>query len=555
MTGCCCSCYFPLAPPDLLVTNTNCECSYCPICCDVCISVHRSPYQLNLQLAADLTTTMYGAYGPDQPYPFYQQQYRSQPQLRQAQPRTLQKKPSAWMSTPEVNVAQVNPAWTQEQSWQPSNQMVASQTGILKECWSSKNVVPTSISCDNVAERLHKVLCRADVGDDNENNLEALTRELSLDDTQPTSTTRGITSKQGKQTEDRSKGLFSAQKAWMYANSRLPPYIPPFKAYLETWQLFLRAANASVAAYNGPGSGERKDYVQADSRQGTKAMVLKSITMDDKKLIVIAIRGSQWNCRDWAVNFDSEPSPPDGFLDDSGNACHAGFLQVARSMVVPVANRLRELLEQAPNRLEGTSLLFTGHSAGGAVASLLYMHMFSKKSSNPLSVFDGIFKRIHCVTFGVPPISLLPLQKPNNQRYKKNLFISFVNEGDPIVRADRRYMKSLVRLYATSAPKKSVTPGLRQKMSRQVLKGQTAPSKAKAHAPIWEIPDATLSNAGRIVVLRETPGKSDKVEAVSSSDGELRGLVFGDPMMHHMDVYQRRINAIGIDIFSGDAMR
>lgn len=416
-------------------------------------------------------------------------------------------------------------------------------------------MAPTSVSYDDVAEKLHEVLRRADIGDDNENNVEALSRELSLEDTQPTSTTRGLSSKSSKHTEDRSKGLFSAQKAWMYANSRLPPYIPPFKAYLETWQLFLRAANASVAAYNGPVSGERKDYVQADSRQGTKAMVLKSITMDDKKLIVIAIRGSQWNCRDWAVNFDSEPSPPDGFLDDSGNACHTGFLQVARSMVVPVANRLRELLEQAPNRLEGTSLLFTGHSAGGAVASLLYMHMFSKKSNNPLSVFDGIFKRIHCVTFGVPPVSLLPLQKPNEHKYKKNLFISFVNEGDPIVRADKSYLKSLVRLFAASAPKNSATPGLRQKVSRQVLRAHNTSSKAKAHAPIWEVPDATLSNAGRIVVLREVPGKSSKVEAVSCSDGELRGLVFGDPVMHHMDVYQRRVSAIGIDIFSGDAMR
>jgi hypothetical protein len=224
-------------------------------------------------------------------------------------------------------------------------------------------------------------------------------------------------------------------------------------------------------------------------------------------------------------------------------------------MVVPVANRLRELLEQAPNRVEGTSLLFTGHSAGGAVASLLYAHMFSKKSSNPLSVFDGIFKRIHCITFGVPPISLLPLQKPHNQRYKKNLFISFVNEGDPIVRADFVYMKSLVRLYAASAPKISVTGGLRHKVSRQILKGQTAASKPAVHAPLWDVPDATLSNAGRIVVLREVPGKSNKVEAVSGSDEELRGLVFGDPVMHHMDVYQRRISAIGFDIFRGEPIR
>lgn len=520
----------------LLTSNIYSEGIEYPICCDVYTCVPYSPFPSNLQIAALPLPIMYGAYQQPQLYPFYQQQYQSQPHLGQAHPRTLRKKASALLSTPEVNVAAANRPRMQEQGWQYPNGLAPPQYGSNEGYLSSSSLVPKPAPAvyDDVAETLHEVLGRADVGDDTENNLEALTKELSLQDNQHTASSRGV-SKSHRQTEDRSKGLFSAQKAWMYANSRLPPHVKPFKAYVETWQLFLRAASASVAAYNRPGLGERKDHVQADSHKGTKAMVLKTITMDDKKLIVIAIRGSQWNCRDWAVNFDSEPSPPDGFLDDSGNACHSGFLQVARSMVMPVANRLRELLEQAPNRVEGTSLLFTGHSAGGAVASLLYMHMFSKKSSNPLSVFDGIFKRVHCITFGVPPVSLLPLRKPDEQRYRKYLFVSFINEGDPIVRADFAYMKSLVRLYGSSAPKVSTSHKLKQKVSRQVLKGQAASSKPPVYAPIWEVPDATLSNAGRIVVLREVPGTTNKVEAVSWSDQELRGLVFGDPVMHHSE--------------------
>ncbi len=52
-------------------------------------------------------------------------------------------------------------------------------------------------------------------------------------------------------------------------------------------------------------------------------------------------------------------------------------------MVKPVAQRLRQLLEEDPSRAS-SSLLITGHSAGGAVASLLYMHSTQAPLHPPL---------------------------------------------------------------------------------------------------------------------------------------------------------------------------
>jgi len=46
---------------------------------------------------------------------------------------------------------------------------------------------------------------------------------------------------------------------------------------------------------------------------GTKAMVIKSVPMDDMNTIVFAIRGSQ-TFMDWAVNLNSAPATPEGFL-------------------------------------------------------------------------------------------------------------------------------------------------------------------------------------------------------------------------------------------------
>ena len=136
-------------------------------------------------------------------------------------------------------------------------------------------------------------------------------------------------------------------------------------------------------------------------------MVIKSVPIDDMNVVIFAIRGSQ-TFMDWAVNLNSAPVSPSGFLvsfpalrdgrhglreltnekDDPGNLCHSGFLSVARKMIKPVAARLRSLLEEDPSRTS-SSLLMTGHSAGGAIASLLYAHLFAEAVSSELSILAG----------------------------------------------------------------------------------------------------------------------------------------------------------------------
>ena len=57
-------------------------------------------------------------------------------------------------------------------------------------------------------------------------------------------------------------------------------------------------------------------------------------------------------------------------------------------MVKPVAARLRSLLDEDPGR-STCSLLMTGHSAGGAVASLLYAHMLAQNTKSELNILTG----------------------------------------------------------------------------------------------------------------------------------------------------------------------
>lgn len=371
------------------------------------------------------------------------------------------------------------------------------------------------------------------------------------------------------------KGANYFSKVWLYSNSRLPPHLPPFKVYMPTYPLLCLAATYSERVYTppGPNSVETETHVPSDWRSGTKAMVLKSVPVEDLNTIVFAIRGSQ-TFMDWAVNYNSDPHSPKRFLDDSSNLCHAGFLYVAKKMIKPVADRLRVLLQENPAR-SNCSLLITGHSAGGAVAALLYAHMMSTKVESDLNYLTGFFKRVHCITFGAPPVSIYPLQKPSDKRHRKSLFYSFINEGDPVPRADKGVVRSLLKLYASSAPSLSTASTLTSAMASKLNLSSPlppsatsrftsriklprlskapkiplpVPSIAPSTAPSWPIPQCSLVPAGRLIVLRPKPQSrnEDDVEAVTVDEELLKNVVYGDPLKHQMRVYRLRIENVAV---------
>ena len=109
------------------------------------------------------------------------------------------------------------------------------------------------------------------------------------------------------------EGINYFAKANLYANSRLPPSLPALRLYLPAYPLICLAAQYSQKVYVKPTGKEVEAHVGADWRTGTKAMVIKSVPLDDMSAVVFAIRGSQ-TFMDWAVNLQSAPSSPVGFL-------------------------------------------------------------------------------------------------------------------------------------------------------------------------------------------------------------------------------------------------
>ncbi|KAL4893002.1 Alpha/Beta hydrolase protein [Aspergillus ambiguus] len=321
-------------------------------------------------------------------------------------------------------------------------------------------------------------------------------------------------------------GFFS--KVYLYQNARLPPYLPPLQIHPQTYTLIHLAAQHSLDVYSKPAAADAA-YITPKTRHGTKATLIKTHAIDDIHTIIISIRGTQ-TFRDWTVNMRTSPRSPSNFLDDPLNLVHAGFLSVAQKMTASVAARLRTLLTESPSRAS-YSLLFTGHSAGGAVAALLYAHMRSTTSHSDLTHLHGFFRRVHCVTFGAPPITLRPLYAAGA---RDAIFFSFVNEGDPVPRADKGYVTSLMNLYVAPAPAPASAAGPTRREARLRLRGRPV---------VWRVPAATLSVAGLVVVLRH--GQFG-MEACVTSDTTLRQVVFGDPLMHMMDLYARRIYELAL---------
>jgi hypothetical protein len=276
-------------------------------------------------------------------------------------------------------------------------------------------------------------------------------------------------------------------------------------------------------------------------------MVIKSLASDDLRSIVLAIRGTQ-SFRDWAVNMKTLPTSPRDFLDDPYNLCHAGFLAVAQKMVPSVAAYLRDLLAENPNRAS-YSLIITGHSAGGAVASLLYCHLLSMKVSSKLRHLASFFKSAHCVTFGALPVAVRPLFPRKSVVTFDSMFYAFVNEGDPVPRAEKPYVTSLLNLYMQPA-------------SFYLGTSRTYPFVRKKNKPaVWRVPPPTLSLAGNVVLLRkqcpdplstqsksssfdgkETVKEKAEIEACQVPHEILNEVIFGDPLKHMMGLYAERID-------------
>jgi len=118
---------------------------------------------------------------------------------------------------------------------------------------------------------------------------------------------------------------------------------------------------------------------------------------------------------------------------------HRGFAQCARTLIPIFAQQISSLL--ANGYAGDIELVMTGHSAGAAVATLIYAHLLTNMHKYPM--LSDAKLRLSCITFGGPPIFGSPVTQTlaarEAQLPRRGLLLAIVTEGDIIPRMDAAY--------------------------------------------------------------------------------------------------------------------
>ncbi|KAI9167959.1 sugar transporter [Paramyrothecium foliicola] len=272
-----------------------------------------------------------------------------------------------------------------------------------------------------------------------------------------------------------------------------------------TWDLSRRrlvnlAALGATRVYAKPGSQDllSNDFnvigeplkIAADRLTGSaKATTIEHYaprrpSVGSRHILVVAIRGTVTK-HDWMINLNDGLGEPiaDPFMgcDENNNlySAHSGFLACAKAMNASVMDHIYNHV-YATNFESGIELnsrpmlLFTGHSAGGAVAAMLYAHFtrcdFPSEDRAKSRVLKNAFSSVNCITFGAPPVTTRPLLPPRPD----SICISIVNDGDPVPRADNKYIPALLRLFCGPMPEAKTS---------------------------YALPPRVLLNAGQVIVV------------------------------------------------------
>ncbi|KAI8667018.1 Lipase-3 domain-containing protein [Fusarium sp. Ph1] len=324
----------------------------------------------------------------------------------------------------------------------------------------------------------------------------------------------------------------------------------------------------------------RKDHVLKHSLTGTvkalKSTVVEPVakpSLGDHLLpaLVIAVRGSA-SKMDHIVNANSRPQAtekfitPD-FLDEPDLMAHSGFLNSSRALDDIVSERIKTYIENTKNTNgQRPHVLFTGHSAGGAVAALFYLRYISDKA------FDES-TRFSCVTFGAPPCVSAPVDISRYRRTGATLCLNIINEFDVVSRADKPYILSLVELSRAVVRKVPHLPAPNMKNNpTETGRGMTVKDEIESLSPIssqstglekelintttniWTLPEPSYHHVGprTVFVMRLHEGEMS-LRAVQVPPAEFQTLLFCRTAVHGKARYGERVEMLEIGRFNGRA--
>ncbi|KAI9779635.1 MAG: hypothetical protein M1839_007300 [Geoglossum umbratile] len=301
-------------------------------------------------------------------------------------------------------------------------------------------------------------------------------------------------------------------------------------------------------------------------------------------MLVVAVRGMKSKV-DMMVNSNSKGKSAMGLFEEHAGGskltsvdeveAHAGFLMGAESLMPQIYKVLEKLVRDKNVK----HVLFTGHSAGGSVASLLWLKLLCLGAKNyPTLYFSTITFGAAAVIRPADTISKIP------RNANRGMQLLFVNEFDIVSRVDAKYVVSLVDLYRSIYGLPPI-----QKVGEENSKQDSTPSIASAVVPNvgletgaglmdgelmengnWRLPEPEYWHLQTIVVLKlslkDISADSDENDAEEDTAGvrssvaltavkvtleEFAKLLFCRISVHHRIHYRERVEMISQGTFNG----
>ncbi len=251
--------------------------------------------------------------------------------------------------------------------------------------------------------------------------------------------------------------------------------------------------------------------------------------------------------------------------DRSQILAHKGFLNAARALKDQITTRLMSFV--ASGSMDGDlDIIFTGHSAGGAVAMLLYAHFLTNAFE---SILASRSIHLNLITFGAPPIfsrpidSMLALLPDVIPVIGKGVQLALTTEGDPVPRLDSVYAPILTGIYLStnSATFHTVelVPGELMRAGngnlppfvRKILQQGITPRRRGE----FPLPELSLWGIGETVVLisnRDATTGEIKVQARKLEHSDLGGMLCADVAAHKLnEKYLRLVEMLSEGKFNG----
>ncbi|KAL4784663.1 Alpha/Beta hydrolase protein [Aspergillus varians] len=355
-------------------------------------------------------------------------------------------------------------------------------------------------------------------------------------------------------------GLFLDQldtEASKYENAQLDCRLyPEWDCSEANAQLISTAFQGAQSVYDLPDNNNSTSIGPAGTVQshtvpsigGTvKASTFTRVSDEHGPVLVIAIRGSA-SVVDHVVNANYRPADASNFIDftrwykPGGTfSAHAGFLKSAEVLEPTVS---REINKYVGEFGEKSRVLFTGHSAGGAVASLLFLRYIYSQHSVAHTHWQLI--RFSCITFGAPPVLTVPAHI--DERY---LCLNVINEFDMVSRADGAYkdcLVDLVRSMHESGEQSAATKTKRTPDAGPDTETSSRESHSQQEKVRWPTPKSCYSHVGPRIVCAMRPDATTpaslRLHVVEVPKEDFERLLFCRVSVHRRACYAQRVRLL-----------